>query len=254
LVLSEQPEDDEVVRRKALAEGVGFVLNSYLSSRSLLNPAGMAANALNQFGGQGTDDDQRGAAREEAQMRAMVSQIQNLRATFEEGNLVVHMDMETVLELVENALKKRFAASEAGMTATFKIDTGANQESDHEAELVLPSRSIFLKVVPNGRPLAEFAVTYLMRAQSVNPSEYWLLTPNEELIDFPFEPIFTENKIVRGRMRSYPLPGLLGEIVGEGYVVSCTYDVDGGFRFVISSKPKAAPPVAEPPEPSTAGP
>jgi hypothetical protein len=241
MLSSEPDEDSKVVRRTALAEGLGVALNSILKSRSLLNPTGLAVSALNQYGEQLDRKEKEDLARKEAEMRAMVSQIQNLRATFEGGRLVVHVDKATVLELIENMLKKSLARQEAGMTATFKVEPGEGGEKDHDAELNLPSRTIYLKFVPEGRPLAEFAVSYLERARDVNPSEYWLLTPNEEVVDFPFEPIFTENKIARGRLRSYPLPGLLSELVGTDYDVVSTYDVYGGFKFVISSKPPAPP-------------
>ena len=100
MLAPEPVEDDEVVRRKVLAEGVGFVLNSYLQSRSLLNPAGLAINAINQYEQQMSKQEREQLGKQEAEMRAMVSQIENLRATFEGGRLIVHLDKSTVLGLV----------------------------------------------------------------------------------------------------------------------------------------------------------
>jgi hypothetical protein len=237
----EPVEDDEVIRRKALAEGVGFVLNSYLQSRSLLNPAGLAINAINQYEQQMSKAEREQLGKQEAEMRAMVSQIENLRATFEGGRLIVHLDKPTLLGLLERMLRRTLAREEAGMTAMFRIDLAAGGDADHEGEFMLPSRAIYLKFVPAGVPLAEFANSYLMRALSMNPSEYWLLVPTEDVIDFPFEPVFTENKIARGRLRTFGLAPLLGDIVGNDYDVRASYEPDGGFKFVISKKPPAPP-------------
>ena len=227
------------MRRTALAEGLGFVINSYLQTRSLLNPTGMAANALDQYGQQLELSEKESLSRQEAEMRAMVGEIQNLRATFDNGRLVVHMDKAMVLELVENYLRKMLARQEAGATATFKVDLGAAAEADHDAELVFPRRSIFLKFVPEGALVAQLAVSYLERARKANPSEYWLLTPDPQEIDFPFEPIFSENRIERGRLRTYTLSSLLSGLVGKEYDVVSTHEAGGGFKFVISKKPQA---------------
>jgi len=237
---SEPVEDKEVVRRKVLAEGVGFVLNAYLGTSRLLNPTGLALGALNQYEQQLTNQEKEQLGKQEIEMRAMVSQIENLRATFEGGMLVVHLDRKVVLGLVERMLRKSLAREEAGMTAIFKLDLGSESEKDHEAEFSLPNRSIFLKFVPEGSPLAEFANSYLLRAQDMNPSEYWLITPSRDTIDFPFEPVFTENKISRGRLKTFNLATLLSELVGTEYDVLASYGADGGFRFVISKK-QAAP-------------
>lgn len=201
----------------------------------------MAANALSQYGERLEKSEKDNLAAQEAEMRDMVGEIKNLRATFESGRLVVHMDKAMVLQQVENTLRKSLARQEAGATATFKVDLGAVAVSDHDAELVLPRRSIFLKFVPEGVPVAQEAVSYLEKARKANPSEYWLLTPSDEHIDFPFEPIFSENSIMRGRLRTYTLPTLLSELVGEDYTVVATHEVGGGFKFVISKKPEAPP-------------
>lgn len=190
---------------------------------------------LDQYGGPVDKKEEKNPARREAEMRAMVSQIQNLRARFDDGRLLVHMDKSAILELFENKLKKSLARQEAGMTAAFEVDLTTEEGKDHEGELVLPNRSVFVKFVPEGRSVAEFAVTYLQRARDANPSEYWLLTPSEQEVDFQFDPIFTENKITRGRLRTYPLAGLLGELVGKDYEVLAAYE-DRGFRFVISPR------------------
>ncbi len=237
---SEPVEDAEVVRRKVLAEGLGFVLNAYLGTRSLLSPTGLAANALNQYEQQLTNQEREQLGKQETEMRAMVSQIENLKATFEDGRLVVHLDKATVLGLVERTLRKSLAREEAGMTGVFNLDLGVPDDKDHEAEFSLPNRSVYLKFVPEGRPLAEFANSYLLRAQDMNPSEYWLITPSWDTIDFPFEPVFTENRIARGRLRTFNLASLLVELVGTDYDVLASYAADGGFRFVISKK-QAAP-------------
>lgn len=222
---SEPEEEKKIERRKLLSSGIGFVLNAYLQSRSLLNPVGLAAGAIDEYQQQQQD-------RQEAEMRAMVSQIENLRATFEDGKLVVHLDKSSILGLAERVFKKYFAAREAGMTAKFRIESG----DDHEAVLLLPSRSIYLKFVPEGTPVSKFANSYLERARNANPSEYWLLAPNEENIDIPFEPIFSEKGVTRGRLRTLSVTDILRELVGKEYDLTATYDTDGGFKFVISKK------------------
>ncbi len=233
------PENDAEnidARRKVLAEGVGFVLNAYLQSRSLLNPTAMAVSALNQYEEQLGKQEREQLRKQEAEMRAMVSQIENLRATFEDGRLVVHLDRAAVLGLTERMLRKSLAVRESAMTARFNLDLGSDSDNECEGELVLPSRSIFLKFVPEGRPALQFAVLYLERARNANPSEFWLLVPSGGSIDIPSEPIFSENKISRGRLRTYDLTKLLGELVGKEYEVAGFYEAGGGYRFVISKK------------------
>ena len=154
MLAPEPVEDDEGVRRKVLAEGVGFVLNSYLQSRSLLNPAGLAINAINQYEQQISKQEREQLGKQEAEMREMVSQIENLRATFEEGRLIVHLDKPTLLGLVERMLRRTLAREEAGMTAMFRIDLATGGDADHESEFMLPSRAIYLKFVPAGVSLA----------------------------------------------------------------------------------------------------
>jgi hypothetical protein len=232
--LSSKPgEGNTLERRKVLVGAIGFVLNAYLESNSLLNATGLATSALNQY-------DQH-LSKQEAEMRAMVGQIESLRATFENGKLVVHVDRITVLGLVERMIKKYFSVSEAGMTAEYRIDSGPGSDKDHDAELRLPDRSIYLKFVPKGIPVEAFANWFLQRARRMNPSEYWLLIPTEEIVDIPFEPIFTEARIMRGRLKTYPLTNLLSELVGMNYDLEVAEEVDGGFRFVISRKQGTVP-------------
>jgi hypothetical protein len=237
-----------VIRRKVLSEGIGFVLNTYLQSRSLLNPTAMAMSALNQYEEQLTKQEREQLRKQEAEMRAMVSQIENLRATFEDGKLVVHLDKAAVLGLMERMLRKSLAVRESAMTASFNISLGSDSDKEYEGELVLPSRSIFLKFVPEGRPAIQFAVLYLEYARNTNPSEFWLLVPSGGNIDIPSEPIFSENKIARGRLRTFDLTNLLVELVGKDYDVAGLYERDGGYRFVISKKQP------EPPKPSDMAP
>jgi hypothetical protein len=123
----------------------------------------------------------------------------------------------------------------------FKIDLGPYMEKDHDGELVLPTRSIYVKFVPAGRLAAEFAASYVERARSRNPSEYWLLAPSEAGIDIPFDPIFTEGKITRGRLRTFGLANLITDIVGKDRDVIAAYDGDKGFMFVISKKATVPP-------------
>ncbi len=54
----------------------------------------------------------------------MLSKIKNLKATFEDGKLAVHLDRKTMLELVETQLKRASQENEAGMTAT--LQTGSS--------------------------------------------------------------------------------------------------------------------------------
>ena len=227
-------------RRKALAEGVAYALNAYLQAGRVLNPSELAASALR--GGESASD-QGGQQfdRQEDVLRAMGSQIQNLMATYEGGRLVVYLDRKTALELIERMLKKSFARQEAAATAMFRIDLGPYMEKDHDGELVLPTRSIYVKFVPAGRLAAEFAASYVERARSRNPSEYWLLAPSEAGIDIPFDPIFTEGKITRGRLRTFGLANLITDIVGKDRDVIAAYDGDKGFMFVISKRPTVPP-------------
>ena len=129
-------------RRRVLSGGIGFVLNAYLQSSSLLNPVGLAASALDQYNQQ--------LSKQEAEMRAMVSQIENLKATFENGRLVVHLDKTAILGLVERMLKKSYAVKEAGMTAKFMIDSGADADKDHEGETRVAKPQHILEVRTEG--------------------------------------------------------------------------------------------------------
>ena len=237
--------EDKSERRTALAEGLGLVINSILSTRSLLSPAALAANALGQYQDQSERQQKEDMAKQEAEMRAMVAEIRSLRASFEGGKLILHIDKPTILGLLENALKKSLAAKEAAMTATFKVEPGYAIFRDHDAELVLPGRSIYVKFVPEDRQVAEFAVSYLERARQARPSEYLLLTPTEEQVDFPFEPVFSERGVTRGRLRTCNMTGLLAEMVGDAYEVEAAYEPDGGFLFTISKKQPPAPETSE---------
>jgi len=249
--LPPEGEDDKVVRRKVLAEGLGFVLNAYLQSRTLLNPTAVAVSAMSQYEEQLTKPERERLRKQEAEMRAMVSQIENLRATFEDGRLVVHLDKAAILGLAERKLRKALAVSESAMTARFDIKLSAGADEECEGELVLASRSIYLKFVPEGRPAIQFAVLYLEKAKNLNPSEFWLMVPSGGNIDIPSEPIFTENKISRGRLRTFDLTGLLEDLVGKDYAVDCSYEPDGGFRFVISKTEALPIKQSETPAPET---
>jgi hypothetical protein len=174
-------------------------------------------------------------------MRAMVNQIQNLRANFEGGRLEVHLDRKSVLELIERLLIKSFARQEAAATATFELDLSPYEDRDHDGVLTLPNRSIYVKFVPEGRSTAEFSISYLERAIRTNPSEYWLFGPSEAKLDIPFDPVFTEGKITRGRLKIFGLASLLSEIVGKDYDVLAAYDADQGFKFNISKKQVVRP-------------
>jgi hypothetical protein len=164
----------------------------------------------------------------------MVSQIENLKATFEDGRLVVHLDRAALLGLIERKLRQSLAIREAAMTASFNVNLSPAAETDHEGELALANRSIYLKFVPMGKPAIEFAVLYLERARNMNPSEFWLLVPSGGSIDIPMEPVFNEKGISRGRLRTFDLTSLLGDLVGKEFEVAGSYDPDGGFSFIIS--------------------
>ena len=127
---SEEHSKDD--RRKALAEGLGFVLNAYLQSRSLLNPTAMAVSAMGQYEQQLTKPERERLQKQETEMRAMVSQIENLKATFEDGRLVVHLDKAALLGLVERKLRKSLAVKESAMTGTFNIRLGSASDEDCE--------------------------------------------------------------------------------------------------------------------------
>jgi hypothetical protein len=226
--LSSEPNE----RRKVLAEGVAFVLNAYLKTGSVQDPTELAASAL------ATEPRQDGEnfKKHEAELRAMAGQIRDLKAKYEGGSLAVYLDRKTALELIERMLRKAFARQEAAATATFKIESGALRDVDHDGELALPNRSIYVKFVPEGSSTAEFANSYLEKVRSRNPSEYWLFAPNQEKLDIPFEPVFTEGKVTRGRLRVMGLATLISDIVGDDHVVAARYDVDEGYKFIISKK------------------
>jgi len=226
-------ETDE--RRKALADGLAFAINAVAQSGSLLNPSELAVSALDAAEGASNQREQQ-FDKQEAELRAMANEIQNLKATYEEGKLAVYLDKKTTLDLIERMLKRYFATREAATTATFKIDLGPYTEKDHDGELVLANRSIYVKFVPEGRPVEEVADSYLERARSRNPSEYWLFAPSEEKLDIPFEPVFTEIRILRGRLRTFGLATIISEIVGPNHDVVALYDGPEGYKFIVSKK------------------
>jgi hypothetical protein len=145
----------------------------------------------------------------------MAGQIKDLKARYEGESLAVYIDRKTALELIERMLKKTFARQEAAATATFRVNSDGGRDEDHDGELALPNRSIYVKLVPNGASTAEFANTYLEKVRSRNPSEYWLFAPNQEKLDIAFDPVFTEGKVTRGRLRIMGLATLISEIVGR---------------------------------------
>ncbi len=236
--MSSEPDD----RRKALTDGLAFALNAYLQSGSLLNPTQFAASALN-VADRSSDKHAQEFDKQEAELRAMADEIQNLKAFYEDGKLAVYLDKKTTLDLIERMLKKYFARQDAGTTSMFKVDLGPYKDKDHDAELALPNRSIYVKLVPEGKSAGELADSYLERARSRNPSEYWLFAPSDEKLDIPFDPIFTEIRIVRGRLRSFGLATLISEIVGKDHDVVALYDGAESYKFIISKK-QPAPPIA----------
>lgn len=207
-----------------------FVLSAYLETQKILNPAGLAASALEQYGRRASDQDE--------ETMAMLSKIKNLKATFEDGKLTVHLDKKTMLELVEAQLKRIFAKEEAGMTATFRYDLVSAKDLD--GELRLPSRSIYVKFVPQGTSAVEYANSYVERARRMNPSELWLLTLTQERVDVTFDPVFRENGVTRGGLRTLALTSVFRELVGKDYDISATEE-DGGYKFLVSKKEEAVP-------------
>jgi len=232
--LSSEP----IERRRALAEGIGIALNAYVRSGLVLDPTRLAASVLETLSGAPADQGTRQPERQEAELRAMAGEIRKLRARFEGGRLAVYLDRETTLELIERMLRKTFATQEAAATATFRSDPLPAGDSD--GELVLPNRSIYVKLIPQGSAAAEFAASYVERARLRNPSEYWLFALSQETLDIPFEPVFAESRITRGRLRIMGLTSLIREIVGADHDVTAAYDGEG-FRFVIGEKRTAVP-------------
>jgi hypothetical protein len=227
-------------RRKALTDGLAFALNAYLQSGSLLNPTKLAANALNATES-ASNRPPESFDRQEDELRAMAKEIQNMKAMYEDGRLAIYLDKKTTLDLIESMLKRHYAKLEAATTAQFKTDLGPYRDKDHDAELVLPQRSIYVKLVPFGSTATQMANAYNERARSRNPSEYWLFAPTEENFEVPFEPIFTELRILRGRLRTFPLASLIRDIVGEGHDVLAQYDGPDGYKFTISKSPVPPP-------------
>jgi hypothetical protein len=231
--LSSEPND----RRKALAEGVAFVLNAYLKTGAVSDPNQLAASAL-------ANDERQNALqfeKHETELRAMAAQIRDLNARYEGGSLAVYLDRKTSLELIERMLKKTFARQEAAATATFRVDSDERGDQDHDGELALPTRSIYVKLIPNGATTAEFANSYLEKVRSRNPSEYWLFAPNQERLDIAFDPVFTEGRVTRGRLRIMGLATLISEIVGDLHEVVATYDGAEGYKVIITKKTTASP-------------
>lgn len=229
--------EQQLERRKMLADGVAFAITAYLKSGSILNPTSLASTALGN-GTRTTDQGERSRETSELQpeLVALAHQIQGIRATFEDGRLVVSIDKRTILGLIERMLKISFARQDSAAAAQFEVEAAPVADCDHDGVLVLPNRSIFIKLVPEGQDTVDFATGYLRRAVAANPSEYWLFALNEGELDIPFEPVFTEGRTLRGRLKVVDACSVIEDIVGEGHRVVGGRDVDGGLRFAISKE------------------
>lgn len=228
---------EQLERRKLLADGVAFAIAAYLKTGSILNPNSLASTALGrETGPTHQGEKQRENLELQPELVALAHHIQGIRAAFDEGKLIVFIDRPTILGLIERMLKMSFARQDSAAAAQFEVEAKPVADDDHDGALVLPNRSIFIKLIPEGQDTVDIATRYLRRAVDANPSEYWLFAVNEGDLDIPFEPVFTAGRILRGRLKVVDACSVIEEIVGEGHRVIGERDVDGGLRFTISKQ------------------
>ena len=173
---------------------------------------------------------------EQRELQSAFSYVQNLKPEFENGKLTLHIDRKTTFVTMENYLKKRFAITEGGITASLSYHEEPIENMDYDAVFRLPERNIFLKLVPEGMSAIEYANSQMEKARLANPSELWLLTLSKEALDIPLGPVFLESKILRGRIRTLELADVFSEVVGKRYEVSLIKDGNAGFKLFASKK------------------
>lgn len=178
--------------------------------------------------------------REQEDLKRVLKGIKDFRLSYENGHISVQVDEESTFEMIESYLRKKFAL-EGGTTAAVCWHSFDNSEmtSDRfDGELRLPGRSIFVKFLNDNAKADEEAKFYLERATQLNPSEIWLFAVNTENIEIDFDPIFTENSIVRGGFRAVGISDVFREFVGSQYNVSAEKDKShpGAFVFFVTRR------------------
>ncbi|MDG6995642.1 MAG: hypothetical protein JRN52_06950 [Nitrososphaerota archaeon] len=215
-------------RRKILIGFLPYVVDKYLEARRMIDPTSIALGMVDKY-------NQR-IEYEQQELQTAFRYVENLKPEFENGKLSLRIDKRTTLVTMENYLRKRFAAKEAGSTVSLRYpeDTGGSMEYD--AVFQLPERSIFLKILPDGLKALDYANSQMENARLVNPSELWLLTVAQEALNIDFDPIFMENKILRGGIRTLELTDVFREVVGKDFDISLLRDGSDDFKLIASKK------------------
>ena len=158
--------------------------------------------------------------------------------TFEDGRVAVHLDRESTLNMIENYLRKKFAL-QSGTTARLHRSSFSNSEQStdlFDGELRLPNRHILVKFLTDNANTDEQVKIYTEKAKSMNPSEIWLFGTNDQKVEITFEPVFTENSVLRGKLKMLGLSEVFSEVIGKHYDVIARSDKSqaGGFTFLVS--------------------
>jgi hypothetical protein len=208
-------------RRQFLVGLIPHVVKACLHAGKHVNPATIITGVLTEQEWKGRE-----IFRGEDAVRAILSDIQNLRIVVENETLSFTLDKVMTLETIGSYLRG-FYADEGSLTSSFQLlhdDSTAGHEFD--GELKLPARSIYVKLFTS--KILEDLSFYLLKARMASPSEYWLISLTGEEVDVPLTPTFLgENKVLFTRFRCLTLKTLLRRFLGVGYEVSVQKEGDG---------------------------
>ena len=215
-------------RRKILIGFFPYVVDKYLEARRMIDPTSLALGMVDSY-------NQR-IENEEQELQTAFRYFENLKPQFEYGKLSLHIDKKTTLVTVENYLRRKLAIRESGSTVSLRYLDNEASSTGYDAVFQLPERSIFLKILPGGVKALDYANSQMESARLANPSELWILTLTQEELIIEFEPIFTQNKILRGRVRTLRLTEVFKEVVGNDFEISIIQDGTDGFKLLAGKK------------------
>jgi hypothetical protein len=109
---------------------------------------------------------------------------------------------------------------------------GEGEREMFQYALRLPFKSVYLKLVEN---LSDEEISRLLDyAKKVNPAEVWVVADTGKGIDQKLDPVFiSENRTLRGRVRSVPTAAMLREFFGERFAVAFEPAGEGSLKVTL---------------------